>query len=385
MEFKYYFPELDNLGNYKQINYWICCYITILFIRQFSLKKHFISQNFTSIPDLSDNLIKLTNYFDLIIFFKNCLKSIQSNSDLLNALDFQKLVSENTVDFEKFLYDLSKKVKLKISEIQHNAVLSDEKKELFNQSSNKIISETFDLYKEIFNKEIISEIEIGSHLKLVISGEKTIISKSAFVSNDVPHLNFDWILAEAISNQKIKRYIPNAFSIARTNRYLFNTQNVIYAISKLIENNSKAIIVGVNVNSFLIQNLNSSKFGSRIKYIPAADFDYQDTLFVLRESDLPYILFNKFEEDENLKCINSDYNIYASVIDINLPKNHQYKKEWNIQDDSNKDNYKVQIEIKFEANLYWKKEREIVQINVVSEYREQGIENDLNELKPLKN
>ena len=31
IDLKYYFPELDNLGNRRQVNYWICSYLTILF------------------------------------------------------------------------------------------------------------------------------------------------------------------------------------------------------------------------------------------------------------------------------------------------------------------------------------------------------------------
>jgi len=44
---------------------------------------------------------------------------------------------------------------------------------------------------------------------------------------------------------------------------------------------------------------------------------------------------------------------------------------------------KVQLTIAFLSIIYWKKEIEIIQINVASEFREQGIQNDINDVEPL--
>jgi len=43
------------------------------------------------------------------------------------------------------------------------------------------------------------------------------------------------------------------------------------------------------------------------------------------------------------------------------------------------------LTIAFLSIIYWKNEREIIQINIASEYREQDIQNELNDVVPLAN
>jgi hypothetical protein len=65
----YPFPDLDNLGVSWQIKNWICKYIVLLFIRQFTLQQYYAFQNPTSQPTLSDNINKLKLCQDHIPFY----------------------------------------------------------------------------------------------------------------------------------------------------------------------------------------------------------------------------------------------------------------------------------------------------------------------------
>jgi len=56
-----------------------------------------------------------------------------------------------------------------------------------------------------------------------------------------------------------------------------------------------------------------------------------------------------------------------------------------LENDSDNEDLKVQMTIAFLSIIYWKNEREIIQINVASEFREQGIQNDINDVEPLSN
>ncbi|MFN3641100.1 MAG: hypothetical protein ACK4UK_09280, partial [Flavobacterium sp.] len=306
IDFRYYFPELDNLGNRRQVNYWICSYITILFLRQYSLHQYYIYQNFTAQPNLPDDVLELNSWLDSVSFFERTLKNVLSNKELIAALEFEKLVELNRTNFSAFIDDLKNGIKNKIGEQKLYAKLSDEKIENFYSQSNEIISNAFALYEPIFIEKC--EEHSKSDLKLSINGERTLMSKSAFTDKDIPHLNYDTVFAGSIVTNKVKRYIPNAFLIARTKRYLLNKENLLFALSKIIGNNNDIVIVGVQIGYQTKEILDNSDFKKSIIYIPSTEYHSQDTLFVLRKNDLPAIEYKDLEKDEKaelqLKCLN---------------------------------------------------------------------------------
>ena len=385
IDFRYYFPELDNLGNRRQANYWICSYITILFLRQYSLHQYYIYQNFTSQPNLPDDVLELNSWLDSVSFFERTLNNVLSNKELTADLEFENLVESNRVNFITFIDDLKNGIKNKIGEQKLNAKLSDEKIENFYSQSNEIISKAFAQYEQIFIEK--SDGHSKSDLKLSVNGERTLMSKSAFTDKDIPHLNYDTVFAGSIATNKVKRYIPNAFLIARTKRYLLNKDNLLFALSKIIGNNNDIVIIGVQIGYQTKEILDCSEFKKSIIYIPSTEYHLQDTLFVLPKNDLPAIEYKDLEKDEKaelqLKCLNEDLKLYASVIDINTEDNKTLKDKWNLNNELDNEDLKVQLTIAFLSIIYWKNEREIIQINVASEFREQGIQNDINDVEPL--
>ena len=385
IDFRYYFPELDNLGNRRQVNYWICSYITILFLRQYSLYQYFIYQNFTAQPNLPDDVLELNSWLDSVSFFERTLSNVLSNKELIADLEFENLVESNRENFNAFINDLKSGIKNKIGQQKLNAKLSDEKIENFYSQSNEIISKAFAPYEPIYIEK--SEEHSRSDLKLSVKGERTLMSKSAFTDKDIPHLNYDTVFASSIASNKVKRYIPNAFLIARTKRYLLNKENLLFALSKIIGNNNDIVIVGVQIGHRTKEILDNSDFKNSIIYIPSTEYHSQDTLFVLRKNDLPAIEHKDLEKDEKvelqLKCLNEDLKLYASVIDLNIEENKTLRVKWNLNNELDNEDLKVQLTIAFLSIIYWKNEREIIQINVASEFREQGIQNDINDVEPL--
>lgn len=385
IDLRYYFPELDNLGNRRQVNYWICSYIAILFLRQYSLHQYYVYQDFTALPNLPDDVLELSSWLDSVSFFERCLNNVLSNKELIKDLEFEKLVEAKKDDFSSFISNLKEAIKNKIGQQKLNAQLSDEKIQNFYSQSNEIISKAFEVYKPIFIEK--SDEHSKSELKLNVNGERTLMSKSAFTDKDIPHLNYDTFFAGAIATHNIKRFIPNSFLIARTKRYLLNKDNILIALSKIIGNNNDIIIIGVRVGYQLQEILDKSSFKKNIQYIPSTEYHLQDTLFVLRKNDLPAIEHKDLKENEKtelqLKCINEDLKIYASVVDINTDENQALKDKWNLENEPDNEDLKVQLAIAFLSIIYWKNEREIIQINIASEYREQGIQNELNDVVPL--
>jgi len=385
IDLRYYFPELDNLGNRQQVNFWICSYIAVLFLRQYSLHQYYTYQNFTTQPTLPNDILELSSWLDSASFFERCLNNILSNKELITDLEFEKVIETKREEFASFTTNLKDAIKDRIGQQKLSAELSEDKIQEFYSKSNAIISEAFEVYKPIFIPK--DEEHSSSELKLSVNGERTIMSKSAFTDNDIPHLNYDTVFSGAIATNKIKRLIPNAFLIARTKRYLLNKENVVVALTKIIGNNNDLIIIGVNIGYQTKEILDTTKFKDILIQIPSTEHNSQDTLFVLRRKDLPAIEHKDIKEDEKielqLKSINGNLNLYASIIDINRDDNKAIKDKWNLENEPDNQDLKVQLSIAFLSIIYWKNERNIIQINIASEYREQGIQNDINDVEPI--
>ena len=385
IDLKYYFPELDNLGNKRQVNYWICCYISILFVRQFSLNQFYTYQNFTTPPILPSEILELSSWLDSISFFEKCLNTILLNDQLLKDLEFETVVEKNKNIFFDFINNLKVSIKEKIGYEKLNTKLSEQKVESFYFKSNEIISKDFETYKSIFIEK--DEEHKNSDLKITINGERTLMSKSAFVDNDIPHLNYDTIFASSISLNKIKRLIPKTFAIARSKRYLLNNENLLAALSIIIGNKTDFVIVGIQLTHQTIETLEKNYFKDSIIHIPSSEYTLQDTLFILPKSNLPAIDYKRVTEEEmnkyKLNCINENYKIYASVVDLTTDENKVLKDEWNLKNEPENEDLKVQLSIAFRSTIHWKNKRKVIQINITSEIREQGIQTDLNDIEPL--
>ena len=170
---------------------------------------------------------------------------------------------------------------------------------------------------------------------------------------------------------------------------MINYDNGITSISKLIGENSEIIIVGVNIQYRVREILENSSFKDRIIHIPSTEYNSQDLLFVLRKDDLPAIehkdLLDDEKEELKLVPINNELKIYASVIDINKEENKEIKDKWNLDNEPDNLDLKIQIALSFLSVIHWKDSREVIQINITSEFREQGIPNNINDIEPLGN
>lgn len=381
---KYYFPELDNLGNRRQVNFWICSYLCLLFIRQYSLNTYYVYQNHTALPQLPEDVIELNNWLDSVSYFERCLQETLKNKPLISELKWETLVLENDKNFKTFIAELKEAIKNKIGQQKFNAQLSAEKVAKFQESTNSIITASFNKYNDIFIS--ISDEQKDKELKLSVSGARTLMTKSAFTDDDIPHLNYDTVFASQVARSNIERYIPNSFLVSSTRRYLLNKDNVLSGIDKIVGNNKNIIIIAMHVGYELNELLKTSKYYSLVKHIPATDI--RDVLFLLNKTYLPSIEHKDVKQDEILENklveINKELKIFSSIIDINTEENKTIKDKWKIENEDNSLDLKVQITIAFLSVIYWKKERDIIQLNFATRFKEQGIQNDINEIESLR-
>ena len=375
IEFKYYFVGLNNLGNRKQVVYWICMYITLLFVRQFKLHSYYTSDKFINQPSLPTKLYKLNNWLENLELFGTCLNEIISNIELMEILEFD--INKKT-DYMDFIFKLKENIKSRINETKNNAKLITEKINVFNNSTNEMLEKAFDLFASIQNQNDFSE--NVDNIVTSFQGYQTLFPKGAF-TDDTPHMNYDTIISQHVIRQIVNRYIPNSFLNSKTKKYIFNKENIIEAIKKLNINKVDFLIIGFNISYQYMEAL--KEFKEQMVNLPATDII--DNIFILNKRDLPLFKNIPLKENEikndKLLLVNEKYKIYTSVLDLNESENKINKETW----ENNEDvlNKKVQVSIKFITNIFWREERKIVQINFYSEFKEQGIENKIGDIEPF--
>ena len=383
IEYRYFFPEIDNIGSRKNIKFWICSYFSLLFIRQFNLCHINKNPKYIEQPILSNDLFRLADLKDTISYFNYCVKHLlNKEANIFVQLEFEKVPTEKEIDL--FLLNYNEAIDYKISELKLTSELDEEKILPLNVNTNNFLSVAFDKIKK-FNVPTQHK-KIDKKTILILRGESTLMSKQAFTkfSN---HINYDTIFSEYIANYKIIKFFALSFFTTKTRRYTLNQDTVLKGLDKLLSgNNKKVCIIGINIQYPLLQIIESSVYNKFFKVLPSFINDVRNVLFILNEADLPYIENIKPPEnlikEYDLQEINNEYQIYSRVIDINLPENIHIKDKWEAER-LDPENPQVQVTIEFLATLKWNLYRDIIQLNISTEYNDEGIQSDLNQIKKL--
>lgn len=378
LDYKYYFPEIDNLGISRNVSHNICQYIALLFIRQFTQQTIYVYQNFKIFHKLTDDLQELYSYNDRLTYFRNCIEKILSNKELLETLEFNIDAAEVLKTFD----ELDAKIKERIDITKLKANLSEDKIQIFKESTKEIITKAFNEYQNIKNSEDFIDVD-DSNISS-INGELIISSKSLFTDNDIPNINFDSIYSEHIAKNKIKYFLPNSFLLSKTEKYLIEKTKLIEGIERIIKDIKNKIIIAVRPSYDSKQLISESKFKDIVVEIPSTNNYLNDTFFILDKKDLPKFESKKLPQKDidkfHLTLLDETYNLYTNVIDINRVENLSLKEEYSTKDENE---LKVLILISFIFLIKWKKDRNITMLGLTSQYQERGIVNKLEDLKEL--
>ena len=380
---RYRFPNLDSVGTNKQVVFWICRYLCVLFIRQYKLLKTLYYSNTTNQPYLNDlPLMELYNWKESITYFKFCLNKVLEDKEALEQLELWNTYELKYSEIDKFIIELEQSIDEHISDRKERAELSQKKIEQFYASSKEILGNCLEEYLPINNPE-----DFDTDFKVTFSGESVLFNKSCFVDDDIPCMDYDSNLANFISSYSIPRDISNGFLIAKTNRYLLNNNNLLEGIDRIIQDKEDIVIIVFSGGYETTQKVENSKYKENVIYLPAIDF--KNTIFILEKSNLPRIeksdISEEVKQELQVKKISDKWNIYGTIIDINLPENEAIKEKWiddiNYYQKENK--LQILLGILFVGHIKFKSDRKIIQININNEFEELGTENKLSDLEPL--
>lgn len=385
IEYKYSFPSLDNMSSDRAVRTWICLYIVILFLRQYKLQSHLITQNFTGLPTLPTDLNDLRSWNDSLRYFKTCLNQLIKEEETLQKLHLNTLLDNRFEEISLFIINLENSIKSQISEVQLHTPLSSQKIEDFYSTSNQIISDAINRFSGISNPQMPGELD--NQIRSGIQGVKTLLPKSAFTDNDIPHFGFENAVADSAVRNHINNYLPNSFIVAQTDRYTVSQDTVLIGLEKLIGANENVVIVGFNLSYVLKEILEKSRFTDILLEIPSSNYHYKDFLFVLDKKDLPYLEHKDVDQEYinklKLTLLNPELKLYASVVDINLPENVVLKEENSDRNTENDDSLKILVSLAFIIIVNWSKNRKIVQLNISSSFNEEGSAVDISAIQPL--
>ena len=381
---RYRFPNLDSVGTNKQVVFWICRYLCVLFIRQYKLSKSLYYSNITNQPYLNDlSLMELYNWKESITYFKFCLNKVLEDKEALEQLELWNTYELKYSEIDKFIIELEQSIDKYISDKKERAELSQEKIKQFYASSKKILENCLEEYLPINNPE-----DFDTDFKVTFSGESVLFNKSCFVDDDIPCMDYDSNLANIISRYSIKKYIPNSFLGAETKSYLLNNNNLLKGIGRIINDKEEDIVIIIfNAGDDTSQKLSNSQYKEKVISLPATDL--RNTIFILEKSNLPKIeksdISEEVKQELQVKKISDKWNIYGTIIDINLPKNEAIKEKWiddiNYYQKENK--LQILLGLLFVGHIKFKSDRKIIQININNEFEELGTENKLSDLEPL--
>ena len=380
---RYQFPNLDSVGTNKQVVFWICRYLCVLFIRQYKLLKTLYYSNTTNQPYLYDlSLMELYNWKESVTYFKFCLNKVLEDKEALEQLELWNTYELKYSEIDKFIIELEQSIDEHISDKKKRAELSQEKIEQFYASSKEILENCLEEYLSINNPE-----DFDTDFKVTFLGQRTLSNKSFFVDDDIPCMGFDSSLANLISRYSIPRDIYNSFLIAKTNRYLLNNNNLLEGMDRIIQDKEDIVIIVFSGGYETTQKIENSKYKENVIYLPAIDF--KNTIFILEKSNLPKIeksdISEEVKQELKVKKISDKWNIYGTVIDINLPENEAIKEKWiddiNYYQKENK--LQILLGLLFVGHIKFKSDRKIIQININNKFEELGTENKLSDLEPL--
>jgi hypothetical protein len=281
----------------------------------------------------------------------------------------------------KFIDVLESSIEEAIEDARLNADIDYEIEWEFYEKSKGAIVGALEKFDGIQNSE--KDFEGEPTISFGVNGTMNLFQKSAFTTGDIPHLNADTILSQQIVYQNINYYIPNAFLSARKKRYLLRKEDLVKGIEKLGFDVDRDIIVAMNLNIYGIDDFQNIE--EHITRVPSTGL--KNVLFILPKADLPILKHKELDVSEQkehqLGILDDDRKIYGSLIDLTQDANAKQRDKWKNSNIDFATDLKVQLTIAFITEVVWKANANVVQINIETSLKEQGIVNELSDIEKL--
>lgn len=384
---EYHFPEIEGMNSDAIKQKWVTKYLSLLFLRQYKIHPYLITMRPLEIPSIKLEQSDMRMLIGSLDFFKSLIEETINDYVILKSFKLDFITQEWCKDNSKvYPLDLMDQIKAHLEKSYNssiaNATLDNVKIQQFYDSSSPIVEDAITSYSSINN--IIDTEETD---KLYISGIKMLYSKDAFVETpEATYFDFDTFTAEQTSI-KIKEGVATAFLHKITVTYLIKREDTFKAIEKLNINTDYVIICfGFYINNFLKQFKADGLSLSSYKGIPIYEFEsygvIKSSVFVIKKTDLPEITTNSLSkeviDEYSLINIGKVHKVYSSILNLNTAA-ESVRANLNFNEDEI--GTSVILNILFNLEVKWKRKAEVIQLNIYNSYEQQGILNELSEIK----
>ena len=393
---QYYFPDLEGYSADSTVKYWICRYIGLLLIRQYSIVPYLTFMKPLELPHLPDKLIQKRRWLDNINSFKKHVSDLYVDEEIKIPLGFGFITDEYCLKYSlPTPLDIVDKTQLELQSIiektNKEQTVSNEKKAKFFESSKRILQATLDIYTEIWTKQKLSK----DFNKWFINGISATLDKAAFAKeSETEWMDYDTILAESLSERLING-ITETFLLNQRNSFIIKEDELFNAIDRLKINPKDHIIISYLldfnyiVESKMAEGLTDHGYKD-IELHNFTSFNYNqlgESIYILKKSDLPKIIFHSPTEEITakfgLEIIDQGLNLFGNIIDLYRNENllKELSKDGNVSDLEKK----VYLYLFLNAEIRWKRDVKMISVRKHDPYkRDNGLVNNLKDVKSFR-
>ena len=394
------FPDIAGINADGYIQMWIKRYLSILFLRQYTLHQYYTFSNPLTMPSPPQNLPEMKYWNEELDNLKYYVNEYLNDKDILDKLGLEELHQNNWFknnkkeEPETLINNLKTQIDGSFESTKQNQEIDVEKEKEFKDKTVEILKPVFAKFSKLFRNT-----QIGDNCKIhFIGGRYSILDKAAFVKNqEISYMDFDSIVAEGV-NAEFQYYALNTFPLMLPKKYFFEDKDIFRAIDglKLFYEKHIIIAIGLNLDYFSnllikgLQKVNDDWNYNGIELIEIDNYMNELTnqsLFVIKKEDLPHIVFaeknKKILDKYKLERIDKEYNIYASLIDLNQKVNIEIKNEIE-KNREQKDIIKsVLVCVDIKAEIRYKVNAPCIQLKSFSQFDDRGTVNNLDDIQPF--
>jgi len=386
ISFKYPFPDTNGINADGLIKKWICSYISLIFLKQYTLNSYFTYDNHLGLPNSPGTQSEKRFWIDNLDYFLRLVKENIENAELQKIIKYDFITDEwcknnGLLTPTDYIIKLRAKLETDFAAKEVNQELLPEKVALFEKTSKENIKASFAEIKKVNNQKAIG----GPFKFWLISGQSTFGSKDSFAGDaPVAYLNFDSALSEALSRE-IRDKFSQTFSAISKNRYVLKREDVFKAIDNMkLNENYTLVSFGFHLQHYIeflkIAHLTLERYNST----PIISFPFrvhgENAIFILKTDDLPRIKSRNVDEkilqDYKLKQIADEPLLFSSVLDLNK-ESDAFLKEYFPGQERSRLNKSVLISLIYDIEIQWESDAQVIQIQEFSEYLDQGIPNSV--------
>ena len=364
------------------IRFWIKKYMAVLFLRQYTLHSHYIYEDTLQLPRVPESMSEKHAWNNELDVLKDLLQKLCEDKGTLNVLGFQHMsdkqwfVEKDKPTPSELIESFKAQIEYDMEQTRKEQSISKTKLEEFYTATLSILCPVFTQYESFFGNSSITE----NYNKIHIIGSHQIMDNQAFVDDqEICHANADSIVAEHASFE-FRQLALNIFMYMQSRRYILKEQDIWTTINNLSYDNNDFVIfsIGNNLNYLNLKESKLQNTNGEWSYngISIVDVHHgindlvSQSLWIIRRSDLPYLVFNKISNEEAIHkyqlCeIDEKYHIFASIVDVYATPT--IKKE--LEDRKILDaETKAVVCVDFNAEVRCKKTAKAIQLKIYSQF-----------------